>query len=300
MGQETRVIALGFFDGVHLGHGALLRRVAERARELDALPTALTFDRSPKSLVRTDTIALLTDPKDRAELMRELYGIREVDVLPFDRTMMEMPWERFVTEVLARRFHAVHVVAGHDYHFGYKGQGDPEKLRHLCGELGIGCDIIGRVELDGVTISSTYIRGLIAEGDAEQARRFLGHPHMMSGTVVAGQQVGRTMGIPTANLVIPQDVLPPAKGVYATRVRVGSEYYAAVTNVGVRPTMGDGRGLTVEPWILDFAGDLYGKDIRVEFYHRLRGERKFDSLEELKAEIFRNAEQTRAYFEKDI
>ncbi len=296
MQERNRVIALGFFDGVHIGHGTLLRRVSEVAAKLGAVPAALTFDHHPRDLIVGSPIPLLNTAEDRAWLMREQYGIEELIVLPFDRTMMELPWERFVTEVLVERFHAVHVVAGHDYRFGYRGEGDPDKLTALCAELGLGCDIMGRVELDGITVSSTHIRTLIEGGDMEQANRFLGHPHILSGTVVHGKQLGRTIGIPTSNLIMPEGVLVPAFGVYATRVCMENGIYPAVTNVGVRPTVDDGGSVTVEPWILDYAGDLYDQTIRVEFHHRLRGERKFGSLDELKAEILRNADQTRAYF----
>jgi len=293
--REKRVIALGFFDGVHIGHGALLRRVSQVAKELGAIPAALTFDRLPKH--GADTL-LLGTAEDRRLLMEQLYGIEEVDVLTFDRAMMEMPWQQFVTDVLANRFSAAHVVAGHDFRFGHKGEGNPEKLEALCGELGIGCDIIGRVELDGVTVSSTHIRTLIQQGEMEEACRFLGHPHVLSGEVVHGKALGRTIGIPTANLIPPANLLMPAFGVYATRVVTEEGSYPAVTNVGERPTVDDGNTVTVEPWILDFEGDLYGRIIRVEFYKKLRGERKFASLEELQAEIFRNADQTRAYFKE--
>lgn len=297
MDKRKRVIALGFFDGVHAAHSALLCRAAECAAELGAVPAAITFDRFPKAMQRGESVPLINTPEDRGWLMREYCGIEEIVVLEFDQALMELPWDRFVTDILAERFGAVHVVAGHDYHFGYKGQGNPQKLRELCGELGIGCDIIERVELDGITVSSTHIRGLLESGDMDGARRFLGHPHVLSGVVQPGRQIGRTIGIPTANLVIPERIIVPAYGVYATRVVTENGTYSAVTNVGLRPTVDDGRGVTVEPWLLDFAGDLYGKTIRVEFYHRLRGERKFASLEELKQEIERNADQTRAYFQ---
>ena len=296
MRKENRVIALGFFDGVHVGHGALLRRTAEAADRLDAVPAAVTFDHHPKTFMGNKTVSLINTPEDRAWLMESGYGIRDVIILPFDRAMMEMPWDAFVKDVLVERFSAVHVVAGHDYRFGYKGEGDPEKLKKLCEELGLGCDIIEKVEMDGLTVSSTYIRGLLENGNVEEAARFLGHPHVLSGRVVRGRQVGRTIGIPTANLVIPERVLVPAYGVYAAKVVAEEGSYPAVTNIGVRPTVDDGRGVTVEPWILDFDGDLYDRIIRVEFYKKLRGEKKFASLEELRQEILRNAEQTRAFF----
>lgn len=300
MRETTRVIALGFFDGVHIGHGTLLSRVARVAEELGAVPAALTFDRPPKVMVGGAPVPLINTPEDRVWLMETLYGIREVEVLPFDRAMMEMPWERFITDVLRDRFHAVHVVAGHDYHFGYKGQGNAERLTEFCARLGIGCDIISRVELNGITVSSTHIRSLIEQGDLEEARHFLGHPHILSGTVVHGRQLGRTMGIPTSNLVVPNGVLVPAFGVYATRVVLPEGVWPAVTNVGVRPTVDSDGRVTVEPWILDYSGDLYGRPIRVEFYKQLRPERKFGSIDELKAAILRNAEETRAYFRTEL
>lgn len=297
MENRTRVIALGFFDGVHLGHGALLKRAVEQAGRLGAVPAAVTFDGHPKSFVGSKVVSLINTPEDRAFLMHTCYGIRDVILLPFDRAMMELPWDAFVKEILVERYGAVHLVAGHDYRFGYKGEGTPQKLRELCARLGIGCDVIEQVELDGTAVSSTHIRALLEAGEMEQAVRFLGHPHVLTGTVVRGRQLGRTIGIPTANLVIPERVLVPAYGVYAARaVTEDGCSYPAVTNVGVRPTVEDGRGVTVEPWLLDFDADLYGRTLRVEFYQRLRGEKKFASLEELRQEILRNAQQTRAFF----
>ncbi len=167
-------------------------------------------------------------------------------------------------------------------------------------QLGIGCDIIPKVEQDGITISSTYIRTLIAQGEMERAVQFLGHPHVLTQKVAHGKKIGSsTLGFPTVNLHIPEGVIVPAFGVYTTKVCFGGESRIAVTNVGVRPTVQDGdRRVTVEGFILDFDGDLYGQTMRMEFYHRLRGERKFPSMEELAEEIRRNARQTREYFQE--
>ena len=198
---------------------------------------------------------------------------------------------------LVRELNVVHVVAGHDFHFGYMGKGNPQRLREKCAQLGLGCDIIGRVEQDGITISSTYIRTLVAQGEMERANQFLGHPHTLTDTVAHGKKLGGTLGFPTVNLRFQPGVLVPAHGVYATRVTFeNGESRPAVTNIGVRPTVDDGDRVTVEGFILDFQGDLYGQTVRMEFYKRLRGERKFPSLEALKDEVMRNAEQTRAYF----
>ncbi len=296
MDKQRRVIALGFFDGVHLGHGALLRRVAERSKELDALPCAFTFNQSPAAALTGQVVPLLTGVEDRTQLMRELYGIREVVVAPFE-VMRQMDWQDFVEQYLQKELGAVHVVAGHDFHFGYRGEGSPQRLAEKCARLGLGCDVIPKVELDGVTISSTHIRTLVEAGELEQATRFLGHPHMLSGTVVHGNEIGRTLGSPTANLPVPQGVIAPGFGVYATRVVLPDGARPAVTNVGVRPTVSSaGQAVIVEPWILDYRGDLYGRDIRVEFHARLRPERKFPSLQALRDAIGENAAQTRAYF----
>ena len=297
MENQRRVIALGFFDGVHQGHGALLRRVAEIAGAEQAVPCAFTFDQSPAAALTGREIPLLTGVEDRRRLMEELYGTRELIVAPFS-LMRDMDWRDFVADYLQKELGVVHVVAGHDFRFGRGGEGNPQRLAELCARQGLGCDIIPKVELDGVAVSSTHIRALVAEGKMEEAARFLGHPHVLTGPVVHGHELGRTLGIPTANLLIPEGVIAPAFGVYVSRVLLpGGEARPAVTNVGVRPTVNQGGlGVTVEPWILDYQGDLYGKTIHLELYHRLRPERKFDSVDELRAAILRNAEETRAYF----
>ena len=299
MNQETkRVIALGFFDGVHLGHGALLRRVGERSGELGAVPAAVTFDTHPENRILHNSMPLLSSPADRADLMRRYYGIRDVIVAHFDERMMRLPWRDFITEYLVKEHGAVHLVAGHDFHFGYKGEGNPQRLQETCRELGVGCDIIPKVERDGITISSTYIRTLVAQGEMERAEEFLGHPHTLTNTVARGKHLGSTLGFPTVNLQFPAGVLIPAHGVYACKVCFeNGESHMAVTNVGTRPTVDDGDRVNVEGFILDFQGDLYGKNVRMEFYHRLRGEQKFPSLEALREEVMRNARETRAYFD---
>lgn len=297
MNTPKRVIALGFFDGVHKGHGALLRRVSERAKALDATPAAFTFDTHPESLILNRATPLLSTTADRADLMRRLYGIQDVIVSHYDHQMMKTPWESFITDYLVQNCGAVHVVAGHDFHFGYRGEGNPERLKLKCRELGLGCDIILPVQQDGITVSSTYIRTLVAQGEMERARTFLGHPHTLSETVAHGKKLGSALGFPTVNLHIPAGVVVPAHGVYATRIWVDGTAHMAVTNVGSRPTVDDGDRLTVEGFLLDFEGDLYDKTVRVEFYKFLRPEEKFPSLDALRGEIMRNVEQTRTYFQ---
>ena len=292
--MRERVIALGFFDGVHLGHGALLRRAAEEAKKRGCESAVFTFDRPPKEVITGIPCPLINSPEDRAELVKRLYGIDEMIMVPFDDEMRTTPWDRFVTDILVGRYGAVHLVAGHDHHFGHKNQGSPELLREKCAELGLGCDIIPAVTIGGITVSSTHIRKLLEEGDVETARAFLGHPHVLTQTVGHGRQLGRTIGIPTANLVAPPHVLLPKRGVYAAKITLpDGRAFGGVTNVGVRPTVNNGQDVTVEPWILDFDGDLYGQAIRVEFYRRLRDERKFDSLAALRSQIETDAVKTR-------
>ena len=292
--MRERVIALGFFDGVHLGHGALLRRAAEEAKKRGCESAVFTFDRPPKEVITGVPCPLINSPEDRAALVKRLYGIDEMLMVPFDDEMRTTPWDRFVTEILVGRYGAVHLVAGHDHHFGHRNQGSPELLKEKCAELGLGCDIIPAVTIGGVTVSSTHIRKLLEEGDVETARAFLGHPHVLTQTVGHGRQLGRTIGIPTANLVAPPHVLLPRRGVYAAKITLpDGRAFGGVTNVGVRPTVNNGQDVTVEPWILDFDGDLYGQAIRVEFYRRLRDERKFDSLAALRSQIETDAVKTR-------
>lgn len=298
MQEMKRVIALGFFDGVHLGHGALLSRVGEVSRAAGLTPAAVTFDTHPDQLVMGSPVPLINSPADRAELMRSEYGIRDVIVAHFDDRMMKMPWEDFITEYLVKEHGAAHLVAGHDFHFGYMGRGNPERLKAKCAALGIGCDIIPKVEKDGITISSTYIRTLIRQGEMERAAEFLGHPHLLTDTVAHGKKLGTTLGFPTVNLCFQPGVILPAYGVYAAMVTLpDGGRYPAVTNIGVRPTVDRGGAVTVEGFLLGgFRGDLYGQTVRMEFYKFLRGERRFATLEELRAEVRHNAQQTEDYF----
>ena len=296
--MKEKVIALGFFDGVHLGHAALLRRTVEEAARRGVTPAVFTFDRPPKEVLTGTPCPLINSPEDRKDLVRRLFGIREVLMVPFDHEMMTTPWDDFVTNILVGRYHAVHLVAGHDHHFGHKNQGSPELLMEKCRELGLGRDIIPKVEVGGITVSSTYIRRLVEMGQIERANRFLGHPHVLTGTVRHGRGLGSSRLFPTANLIIPPHVLVPSHGVYVTRATLedGSSY-AAVTNVGTRPTVNSGSDITVEACLLDFEGDLYGKTLRVEFFQHLRDEIRFDSLDALKAQIAADADTTRAYFQ---
>ena len=290
MRREKTVYALGFFDGVHLGHQALLEACRQLADRLGAAAAVITFDRHPGALIHGQAPALISTAQDREALLRG-YGMEQVIVLPFDEQMMRTPWQDFFARLMDE-FGAAGLVCGDDFRFGDRGAGNAALLQTACCDAGIPCQVVPEQTLNGVRVSSTHIRKLLEQGSMEEAVCFLGHPHSLSGKVVTGRGLGHTLGIPTANLELPAGIVCPKHGVYACKALVDGKRYLAVTNVGMRPTVG-GHHVTVEPWLLDFVGDLYGKTLTVQFYSFLRPEEKFGSLEELKAEIQKNAAQTR-------
>ena len=291
MKQKT-IYALGFFDGVHLGHQALLQECRAMASSMGCAAAAITFHRHPQALFTETPPGLINTTEDRAALLKA-FGMDEVQVLPVIPEVMGLPWERFLQQLLEEG--AVGFVCGSDFRFGHQGAGNAENLKAFCAERNLPCTIVPEQTLDGKRISSTHIRTLLEDGAMEEAVRFLGHGHILSGEVVPGRHIGRTMGVPTANLAIPKGVTAPKLGVYACKARVDGKTHLAVTNIGTRPTVG-GSHITVEPWLLDFSGDLYGKQLTLEFHTFLRPERKFPSLEDLQAEIRRNAAQTQEFF----
>lgn len=297
--NRKRVIALGFFDGVHLGHQALLRRAMERSRERGLTPAMVTFDRSPREFVTGLPVPLLTTAAERRRTAAVLFPGMEVVAVPFDRAMMTMPWEDFVN-FLQEEYRAGWLVAGHDFRFGHKNSGSASLLKERAQLLGLGCDIIPAVEVDGVTVSSTHIRALLEKGEAAAAARFLGRPFAIAGPVRHGKRIGTSqLGRPTINLVPDSRQLVPAFGVYAARAAVGGRSYPAVTNVGVRPTVDTDGGVTVESHLLTGAPELYGAECRVEFLSMLRPERRFESMDALREQIARDAEAALAYLENE-
>lgn len=297
MNTEKRVIALGFFDGLHIGHRALIEKTLERARARGCLPSIISFDSHPDQMVSGQSVELINSPFDRASLARSLFGIDDLIFLHFDQDLRHMPWEKFV-EWLAFDWDAVELVAGYDFRFGYKGEGTAQLLLEKCQTLGIGCHIVPKVTLEGITVSSTYIRQLIRDGNMIRANQFLGHPHFFTDVVRNGFRFGRTMGVPTINMQFAPDVVVPAHGVYASRATLpDGRVYWAITNVGVRPTVSGGEKLSVESHLLGFSGNLYGKLVRIQFYKFLRPEKKFPDVDALKAQIRRDIEAVSQYFE---
>ena len=294
MNHEKRIFALGFFDGVHRGHQALLAECVRMAKAMDVETAAITFEAHPQSLFRSDVPPLLTTLQDRFRLLLR-YGIEHVYPFPVNQKVMSTPWEDFLEELMESG--AVGFVCGDDFRFGSRGEGNAEKLRQFCRARKLPCVIVPEQNLDGVRISSSYIRKQIGEGDMATAVRFLGHGHMLTGTVVTGRRLGRSLGFPTANIELPQGVIVPRHGVYACRAYVGKESYLAVCNVGNRPTV-QGHQVRTETWLLDFDGDLYGQSVTLEFMYFLRPEQRFESLDALKKAVLCDAENTRKFFEK--
>ena len=296
MSDIKRAMALGFFDGVHLGHAALMNKTRQRAQELGALPSVLTFDVHPDTLVFGKDVPLINSASGRESIIRSKFGIDNVVFIHFNQKVMHMDWKEFI-DVLIDELNIAWLVVGHDFCFGYKGLGTAARLKEYCAGKGIGCDIISPVKVDGVTVSSTLIRELIAGGEIERANELLGHPHTLTDTVRSGYHLGASMGTPTINMKFPEGVLIPKHGVYAAKVYLedGSEHIS-VTNIGVRPTVSELDTVSVESYILDFEGNLYDRQARVEFYSFLRPERRFGSLDELSEQIKRDAGAARAYF----
>lgn len=275
-GPRPRRIAVGEFDGVHLGH-----------REVIAgNDTVLTFDPHPLQVVRPEAAPrLLTSLEAKAELIASL-GVQELVVIPFDRSFAMQSPQEFIDEVLVARLNARHVSVGENFRFGHRAAGDPVML---AADRRFQTSVVPLVEVDGEIVSSSHIRALVAAGEVEHAARFLGALFALSGEVVRGDQRGRQIGFPTANLVPDEALVYPGHGVYVAR----TDGSCAAVSVGVRPTFGTGRAVLIEAHVLDGSPDLYGRQLRVEFLARLRGERRFDSVEALVEQMHRDIVLTR-------
>ncbi len=279
--SEERSVAVGTFDGVHLGH-----------REVIAgSDTVLTFDPHPVSVVApAHTPKLLTTPARKAELIASL-GVAEMVVIPFDAGFAQRSAGEFVEDVLVGALGATRVAIGENFRFGHKAQGDPRLLQ---GDGRFATTVHPLLEVDGEIVSSSHIRGLVLAGELAEANRLLGTRFQLCGEVTHGDERGRELGFPTANLVPDDDFACPGHGVYACIASgPGLETRAAAVSIGVRPTFQTGRGELIEAYLLDFDGDLYGQALCLDFLVRLRGERRFDTAAALVEQMHRDVEQTR-------
>jgi riboflavin kinase/FMN adenylyltransferase len=274
--RRARHIAVGTFDGVHVGH----RQVIDRA------DTVLTFEPHPLSVLHPEAAPKLIMPFEIKRDVIEGLGVDELVVIPFDRSFSTIPPEDFCSRILVDTLGAERVSVGENFRFGAKAKGDPEML---ASREEFESRVVPLIEVDGEIVSSTRIRSLVAAGEVESATNCLGAPFLFEGAVVEGDGRGRTLGFPTANLVPSDDLVSPGHGVYAAF----ANGRPAAVNVGVRPTFETGRGLLIEAYLIDYEGDLYGQTLRVAFIGRLRGERRFPSVEDLVAQMHRDVDAAR-------
>lgn len=293
--QKPTVLTLGVFDGLHLGHQRIMETVVGRAKESGAHATAITFDPHPRAVLHPGSAPPLLQTLDQRLANLEVLGIEQAIVIPFTKEFASNPAEDFLRDIVHDRLHAKEVYLGKGFAFGKGRGGNIDLLRRMSEDLGFRADEVPEVTLRGRRISSSRIRELLSEGRINLARRMLGRPYGVEGVVVRGNQRGRTIGFPTANLR-PHNRVVPKNGVYATATLVDNVWRRSITNVGVRPTFDDGSDVSVESFIFDFDGDLYGDVLRVRFLHRIRDERKFSGIEELKAQIQKDSEHALNYF----
>ncbi|MBI2855609.1 MAG: bifunctional riboflavin kinase/FAD synthetase [Chloroflexi bacterium] len=289
--KRDTVLTIGVFDGVHLGHQHLLKHLKDTASREGLLSGVLTFVNHPRTVLHPGScVSYITSVEDRLALLKE-QGVDMVIPLTFDLELSRLRAREFVA-LLRDRLRMAGLVMGFNFALGYRREGDPETLKALGKEMGFSVAVVDAVSMNGDRVSSTAIRDEVSAGDVAKASRSLGRPFALQGSVVRGKTRGRTLGFPTANLEIAGHRLIPGNGIYATWAYIGRDRYMAATSIGVRPTFGEGER-TVEVFILDYQGELYGTELRVEFAQRLRDEMRFETPEALVTQMHRDVEQTR-------
>jgi riboflavin kinase/FMN adenylyltransferase len=293
---KPTLVTLGVFDGLHIGHQRIMQRVVERAKHVKAVPTVITFDPHPRAVLYPESAPPLLQTLDQRLANFEFLGIEQTIVIKFDSEFAASPAEAFLSDIIRDRLHAKEVYLGKGFAFGKNRSGNIELLRRLSAELGFIADEVEEVQLHGARVSSSAIRELLAAGRINLARRMLGRPYGVEGVVIRGNRRGHTIGFPTANLK-PRNRVIPRYGVYATACLIDGHWRKSITNIGVRPTFENDAEPSIESYIFDFDGDLYGDVLRVRFLHRIRDERKFNGINELKAQIERDTARARNYFQ---
>ena len=291
---EPCCIALGNFDGVHVGHQALIMKTVERAKEREMKSGVFSFSTHPKNLFAgKNVVKNIIYQEEKAALIEKL-GVDYLFNVPFTRMVAQMEPLEFIDDLLLKRMQMKEAFCGFNYRFGYKAAGNPEILRQEGQEKGFSVNEIPPVTIDGDVVSSTLIRGLIKAGEMEECEKYLGRRYSIGGEVVVGNKLGRTIGFPTSNIMIDETMVTPPNGVYITYCIYNGQKYPSVTNVGVKPTIGTFKK-NMETHIFHFEKELYGKKIRVEFLKMTRDEVKFSGVEELAAQIVKDCETAKAY-----
>ena len=289
------VLTLGVFDGLHIGHQQIMKTVVERSRVCRATATAITFDPHPRAVLHPESAPPLLQTLDQRLTNLEVLGIEQAIVIKFDTDFASQPAERFLERIVHDRLQAREVYLGQGFAFGKDRGGNIELLRSMSTKLGSTADEVPEVTLRGKRVSSSAIRRLLTDGKVNLARRMLGRPYGVEGVIIRGDRRGHTIGFPTANLR-PQNRVIPKFGVYATATLIDGTWRRSITNIGVRPTFEAASDPSIETYVFDFDGDLYGSVLRVRFLHRIRDERKFNGIEELTAQIERDTQTARNYF----
>jgi riboflavin kinase/FMN adenylyltransferase len=295
--QRPTVLTLGVFDGLHLGHQLIMRTVVDRARETGAIPTVITFDPHPRAVLHPESSPPLLQTLDQKVEGFGVMGIEQTIVIRFDEAFSQIPAEDFLRDVVKDRLQAKEVYLGCGFAFGHNREGNIELLRRVSDELGFFADEVPELRIRNQRVSSSKVRALLLAGKVNLARRLLGRPYGVEGRVERGAERGASLGFPTANLH-PRNRVIPRNGVYVTGTLIDGEWRRSVTNIGVRPTFTADREPSVETFVINWTGDLYGDVVRVRFLHRLRDERKFSSVVELKAQIDKDVERAQSYFER--
>ena len=291
------VLTLGVFDGLHRGHQLVMSTVVKRARAVGAVPTVLTFDPHPRAVLHPESAPPLLQTFDQKIEAFGVLGIEQVIVIRFNQAFARIEAEDFLRDVVGERLQAKEVYLGRGFAFGRERRGNIELLQKVSERLGFHAAEVPEVRLRGRRISSSAIRGLLAEGRVNLARQMLGRPYGVEGRVVRGQERGRTLGFPTANLR-PQNRVIPRDGVYVTVTLIEGAWRRSVTNIGTRPTFEKDAEPSVETYVMNWSGDLYGDVVRVRFLHRLRDERRFASVDELKQQIEHDRQRAENYFSR--
>jgi len=289
------VLTLGVFDGLHLGHQLIMKTIVERARATGAVPTVITFDPHPRALLHPESAPPLLQTFDQKIEALGVLGIEQTIVIRFDQNFAQIRAEDFLRAVIADRLHAKEVYLGCGFAFGHGREGNIGLLRIVSQSLGFFADEVPELRLRGRRVSSSRIRELLQQGRVNLARRMLGRPYGVEGRVVRGAERGAKLGFPTANLH-PQNRVIPRNGVYVTATLIDGQWRRSVTNIGTRPTFGSANESSVETFVMNWSGDLYDDVVRVRFLHRLREEKKFSSVDELKAQIERDVARAQDYF----
>jgi riboflavin kinase/FMN adenylyltransferase len=295
--QRPTVLTLGVFDGLHLGHQLVMRTVVERAHELNAVPTVITFDPHPRAVLHPESAPPLLQTLDQKVEGFGVLGIQQTIVVRFTEEFSMISARDFLRDVVKERLQAKEVYLGKGFAFGHNRQGNIDLLTRVGSELGFVAGEVPEICLRGRRVSSSRIRELLAQGKVNLARRMLGRPYGVEGLVERGADRGHQLGFPTANLH-PHNRVIPRNGVYVTGTLIEGQWHRSVTNLGVRPTFGVEKEPSVETFVMNWAGDLYGDVVRVRFLRRLRDERKFGSIEELKAQIEKDVARAQSYFER--